>query len=67
MLSASAWGWLVTSEELKAHMEKVESGGVVLLSDDERTAHIFARWGHLLALLAESERKDRESEKNGEG
>lgn len=56
----------MTSEELKAHMEKVRTGEVVLLSEDERMEHIFARWGHLLALLAESERKDREAEKDGE-
>lgn len=47
-------------------MEKVRTGEVVLLSEDERMEHIFARWGPLLALLAESERKDREAEKDGQ-
>lgn len=56
----------MTSEELKAHAAKVKSGGVVLLSEDERMEHIFARWGHLFALLAESGRKDREAKKDGE-
>lgn len=56
----------MTSDKIKARMEKVKSGGVALLSDDERMEHIFARWGHLLALLAESERKDREAPKDGQ-
>lgn len=66
MLSASAWGWLVTGEELKAHMAKVKAQGGPRLAEEERTEYLFVRWARLLGMLAESERKDREAEKDGQ-
>lgn len=56
----------MTSEELKAHAAKVKAQGGPRLSEPERTDYLFVRWARLLGMLAESERKDREAEKDGQ-